>query len=139
MNLATRLAAMVFMVLLFAFPLAARSASAANTLDENGAVHRLEHVLKRDGIYKHRISLSCVGYVTEESTEDYFEFALREHHTNACGGDPQTQPVVDRYRVYRQTGKLEWLEITSGEWRRYDPAAIPRGTTRGATWAHALQ
>ena len=35
----------------------------------------------------------------------YFEFVLREIHNAKCGGDPETNPAIDRYRVYRHSGK----------------------------------
>ena len=34
---------------------------------------------------------------------------LRENRTAPCGGDPETSPVVDRYRIYRASGKIERL------------------------------
>jgi len=84
----------------------------------------LDHTLKKDGVYTHRISLDCVTYITEERTNVYFQFVLREIHNAKCGGDPETNPVVDRYRVYRRSRKIEWLEPVEGEWRPYDPAKI---------------
>jgi hypothetical protein len=93
-------------------------------LDENAALALLERTLKHDGIYTHRISLDCVTYGTEEKTAAYFQFVLRENHTAECGGDPETSPVVDRYRVYRASGKIEWLEKIEGNWQPYNPAKI---------------
>ncbi len=93
-------------------------------LDEDAALDLLGHTLKHDGIYKNRISLNCVTYGTEETTEAYFGFVLRENHNAKCGGDPETSPVVDRYRVYRKSGKIEWLEPVSGNWQPYNPAKM---------------
>jgi hypothetical protein len=39
-------------------------------------------------------------------------------------GAPETSPVLDRYRVYRRSGKIEWWEPIEGNWQRYDPAKI---------------
>jgi hypothetical protein len=93
-------------------------------LDEDGALTLLERTLKHDGVYAHRISLNCVTYGTEETTGTYFQFALRENHNAKCGGDPETSPVVDRYRVYRRSPKIEWLERIEDSWRSYNPAEI---------------
>ena len=84
----------------------------------------LERNLKRDHVYANRISLDCVTYRTEETTDSYFQFVLRENHNAKCGRDPEINPVVDRYRVYRRSGKIEWLEQVEDKWRRYDPAKI---------------
>jgi hypothetical protein len=94
----------------------------ANT--EDAAVNLLLRTLTHDHVYAHRISLGCVRFDTEETTAAYFQFVLREDHTGKCGGDPETSPVVDRYRVYRASGKIEWLEPIQNDWRRYNSARI---------------
>jgi len=68
--------------------------------------------------------LDCVGYGTEETTDAYFQFVLRENHNAKCDGDPETIPVLDRYRVYRPSGKIEWLERIEDNWRPYNPSQI---------------
>ena len=93
-------------------------------LDEDAALALLERTLKHDHVYEKRISLDCIAYGTEETTNAYFEFVLREIHNAKCGGDPETSPAIDRYRVYRRAGKIEWLEQVEDKWRRYDPAKI---------------
>ena len=93
-------------------------------LDEDSALALLERTLKRDRVYTNRISLDCVTYGTEEITHAYFQFVLRENHNAKCGGDPDTNPVVDRYRVNRQSGKIRWLEKIEGSWQPYNPSRI---------------
>lgn len=93
-------------------------------LDEDRALALLESTLKHDGVYAQRISLNCVTYGVEETTGAYFQFVLRENHNAKCGGDPETSPVVDRYRVYRRSAKIEWLERIEDTWRAYNPAKI---------------
>jgi hypothetical protein len=68
-------------------------------LDKDAALAFLERTLKRDQVYEKRISLDCVAYDTEETTNAYFEFVLREIHNAKCGGDPEASPAIDRYRV----------------------------------------
>ena len=77
----------------------------------------LDRTLKHDHVYENRISLDCVMYMTEETTDAYFQFVLRENHNAKCGGDPETSPAIDRYRVYRRSGKIEWLERIEDSWR----------------------
>jgi hypothetical protein len=96
----------------------------SHLLDEDAALALLERTLKHDGVYMHRISLDCVTYGTEETNHAYFQFVLRENHNAKCGGDPETSPVVDRYRVYRQSGKIKWLERIEDNWRPYTPSQI---------------
>src|SRR5262249_17183622 len=96
----------------------------SHPLDEDAALAVLIRTLKQDRIYAKRISLDCITYDTEEKKDAYFEFALREKHDVKCGGDPETSPVVDRYRVYRRAGKIKWWESSEDKWLPYDPAKI---------------
>jgi len=105
-------------------PAVVQASPRSHRLDEDDALALLERALKRDGVYTHRISLDCVSYGTEETTASYFQFVLRENHNAKCGGDPETSPVVDRYRIYRRSGEIEWLERIEDKWQPYDPAKI---------------
>lgn len=107
-----------------ALALTGQLSARAHPLDEDAALALLVRTLKHDKVYARRISLDCVTYGTEETTAAYFQFVLRENHTAPCGGDPETSPVVDRYRVRRASGKIEWLQATEDVWRPYDPAKI---------------
>jgi hypothetical protein len=105
-------------------PVVAQAGSRSDPLGENAALDLLDRTLKRDHVYANRISLDCISYSTEETTGAYFQFVLRENHNAKCGGDPAISPVVDRYRVYRRSGKIEWLERIEDNWRPYNPAQI---------------
>src|SRR4030095_5903887 len=120
----SRLIAAAFAAVLIGLPFAAGAGSHAHRLDEDAALVLLDRTLKRDGVYTHRISLDCVSYGTEETTDAYFQFVLREIHNAKCGGAPQVSPVVDRYRVYRRSGKIERWKPIDDSWHRYYPAKI---------------
>jgi hypothetical protein len=91
-------------------------------LDEDAALALLDRTLKRDHVYDKRISMDCISYITEETTNAYFGFVLREIHNAKCGGDPEISPAIDRYRVYRRSGKIEHYEATDDKWQPYKPA-----------------
>ncbi|PYK30239.1 MAG: hypothetical protein DME57_07555 [Verrucomicrobia bacterium] len=93
-------------------------------MNEDAALSMLLRNLKHDQVYAKRISLDCVTFDTEEKTNAYFQFALRENHTAKCGGDPDTSPIVDRYRVYRASGKIEWLNAVEDNWQPYNRSRI---------------
>jgi len=82
----------------------------------------LDRTLKHDRVYENRISLDCVMYMTEETTDAYFQFVLRENHNAKCGGDPETSPAIDRYRVYRSSGKIKQWEAAEDKWQPYKRA-----------------
>lgn len=124
MNPISRFFALAVVAVILVLPVVTQAGSHSHLLDEDAALAILERTLKHDGVYTHRISLDCVTYGTEETTNAYFQFVLRENHNAKCGGDPETSPVVDRYRVYRRSGKIEWLERTEDNWRPYNPTQI---------------
>ena len=93
---------------------------AAGPVNEDAALKLLLHKLEHDHVYAKRISLDCVTFDTEETTKQYFQFVLRENHTEKCGGDPEVSPVVDRYRVYRASGKIESYDAVNDAWWRYN-------------------
>jgi hypothetical protein len=124
MNHIARFVTETVVAVIMVLPVFAQAGPRSHVLDEDGALALLERTLKHDGVYTHRISLDCVTYGTEDTTQAYFQFVLRENHNAKCGGDPETNPVVDRYRVYRRAGKIEWLEQIDDKWRPYNPAEI---------------
>ena len=97
-------------------------AAPSRPLDEDAALALLHRTVKRDQIYEKRISLDCISYITEEKTKAYFEFVLREIHNAKCGGVPEVSPVIDRYRVYRRSGKIEQWEAAEDKWHAYKGA-----------------
>ena len=103
-------------------PVIAQAAPRSEPLDESAALNLLERTLKQDHIYTHRISWDCISYITEETTSAYFQFVLRENHNAKCGGDPETSPAIDRYRVYRSSGKIKQWEAAEDTWEPYKSA-----------------
>ena len=97
-------------------------AARSHALDEDAALNLLVRTLKHDHVYAKRISLDCDTYLAEETTNSYFQFALREKHNVKCGGDPEISPIVDRYRVYRRSGKIEQWEAVEDTWHAYKGA-----------------
>jgi len=102
-------------------PIAARAGSRSHPLSEDAALNLLERTLKRDPVYDKRISWDCILFGTEETTDAYFGFVLREIHNAKCGGAPEVSPVVDRYRVYRRSCKIEQWQATDDTWRPHKP------------------
>jgi hypothetical protein len=93
------------------------------SLDEDAALALLQRTLNHDRVYEKRISPDCISYGTEETTDAYFQFVLREIHNAKCGGPPEWSPVIDRYRVYRRSGKITQWEAAEDKWQPYRPPA----------------
>jgi hypothetical protein len=102
----------------------AQAGSRSRSLNEDAALDLLQRTLKRDGVYEKRISFECIAYGTEETTNAYFEFVLREIHSSKCGGDPETSPAINRYRVYRRSGKIQQWAPAEDKWQPYKAPPI---------------
>jgi hypothetical protein len=124
MNHISRLIVAAAMAIVLVSAVIAQAGPRSRPLDEDAALTLLVRTIKHDRVYARRISLDCIDYGTEETTDAYFQFVLREIHNAKCSGNPATSPLVDRYRVYRALGKIEWPERIEGNWQRYDPAQI---------------
>ena len=122
MNWLFRVNAIAAAALIVISSIAALANPRPHPLNEDAALELLQRTLKRDGVYKKRISLDCIAYGTEETTKAYFEFVLREIHNTKCGGDPETSPAIDRYRVYRHSGKIAQWEAAEDNWHAYKGA-----------------
>src|SRR5437667_12618906 len=123
-NHISRLITAAVIVMVLVSPVGAQAGPRSHPMDEDAALALLERTLKHDRVYANRISLDCISYITEETTNAYFQFVLRENHNAKCGGDPETSPAVDRYRVYRRSDKIERWEAINDTWHRYESAKI---------------
>ena len=101
-------------------PVVGQAGPRSHPVGEDAALNLLVRTLTRDHVYKNRISSDCINYQTEETTDAYFQFLLREIHNAKCGGDPDTNPTVASYRVYRASHKIKWLKVTDDSWQAYD-------------------
>ena len=124
MNKASLFITVAVILVILVSPVVAQTGPRSHPLDEDAALDLLVRTLKHDRVYAKRISLGCFTYDTEETTNAYFQFARREKHDAKCGGDPETSPVVARYRVYRRSGKIDRWQPTDDSWHRYEPAKI---------------
>jgi hypothetical protein len=100
-------------------PIIAQADPQSHPLDEDAALALLQRTLKRDRVYEKRISSDCISYGTEETNDAYFQFVVREIHNAKCGGDPEISPAIDRYRVYRRSGKIKQWEAAEDKWQPY--------------------
>lgn len=94
----------------------------AGAAPQGGAAAERATAALRARIVKDRpfsVSPSCVTYVTEETTSAYVVIAVRERHDARCGGDPDTAPVIDRFRVEGPSGRILVLDVVEDEWIEY--------------------
>lgn len=112
---------------------APRATPPADAFNENRAMALLQARLAADRAYP---DLQCLGYAVEEDEDEAasatasapaatkasapaaIEIAVRERHGDGCPGDPQTEPVRDRFRVER-SGAIRWYDVVDGDFVDY--------------------
>jgi hypothetical protein len=112
---------------------------AVPAFDENRAMDLLQARLAADRAYP---DLQCLRYAVEDAGDadaapsaapaaiEMIEIAVREKHGDGCPGDPQTEPVRDRFRVER-SGAIRWYDVVDGDfvdyaqWQRQRAGGLP--------------
>lgn len=94
------------------------------------AVDVLRRRVQADRLYTSWAREECLSYYPEQCTPAYVDVAIRERHAGACLGDPNTGPVVDRFRVYR-SGELQWFDHPTASYIGYKQFLARRA--KGAT------
>jgi hypothetical protein len=80
------------------------------------AVELLHKKVKSEGLYASWAKEQCLRYDLEECDRQKVDIAIRERHSPECGGDPNVAPVVDRFRVYKSSKKIQWYDAGSNEY-----------------------
>jgi hypothetical protein len=88
-------------------------------ISEDQAFTLLMGELKR----RHIADLDCLAFMAEndlpkDAKADEWEFAAREKHGGKCGGDPDTFPVRDRYKI-SAVGKVQVYDPASGDYTQF--------------------
>ena len=92
--------------------------SAAVT-SENDAIYLVRQKIKTDKLYEWNKYDECFAYIIEATTQVNYDVGVHENHQGRCGGDPNTFPIIDRFRVERATGNLMWYKFIDGEYVDY--------------------
>jgi hypothetical protein len=95
------------------------NAFAENRLSEKQALDIVSARVQQDKLYDSWTTASCLSFLVEEKTKVYIDIAIREKHGGQCPGDPDTSPIVDRFRVHRMTKRVKWYKPAEGEFQPY--------------------
>jgi hypothetical protein len=105
------------MISLFAFALFMQMATAfAKTISQADAVNVLMRRIDKSQVYAPWLKSGCSTVLTEAKTAKYYELAIHENHTKNCLGDPNTSPVIDRFRVLRVNNSILWYDVVNDQY-----------------------
>ena len=112
--------------LLLAVMVPGSNVEAKTPLTEKQALNHLTVRIQKDKLYDSWTTVSCLSSFVEEKTKKYFNIGIREKHEGECPGDPPTAPIVDRFRVDRLIGKIQWYDPVDGDLHPYKDAVRSR-------------
>jgi len=79
------------------------------------AVDALRVKVRSERLYSSWAKEQCLSFYPEHCDSTLVEVAIRELHSEQCGGDPNTAPVVDRFRVAVWQSKCNTVSKKGGE------------------------
>ena len=92
------------------------AADAGQCTREGTAIRRLRSRIESEHLYALWATMSCLSFLVEECDSKKADIAVREVHNEECGGDPAAAPVVDRFRVLKKSGRIQWYNLPNGEY-----------------------
>ena len=100
----------MFLLVMLCFASASAFAAEGNVCNaaaQLDAVRLLRSKIRALGLYS-EMNDQCLIVRAEDCNSRNIDLVVQENHTNDCGGDPATAPVLDRFRVLRRSKKVEW-------------------------------
>ena len=102
---------------LFAFVLLTQTSVVyAKIRSEADAIDILMHRINKSQVYAPWLKSGCSTVFTETKTTKFYDFAIHENHTGNCEGDPNTSPVIDRFRVSRINNSILWYDVVNDKY-----------------------
>ena len=89
--------------------------SSRSSADDH-AIEILRVKIRSERLYASWATEECLSFYLEHSDAEKVDVAIHEVHTKECGGDPLTQPVVDRFRIHRDPEMIEWFDYVDAEY-----------------------
>lgn len=85
----------------------------AAAADNSGALYTyLKKVLPTRGL-----KMECITLIQEEDTKVYEQYAVQEKHGGSCPGDPETSPIIDRYRIIKKGQSIQVWNAPDDTWQ----------------------
>jgi len=112
---------LILSLVLFSHPLFAKT-----PLSEQQALAIVIEKVKDDALYSAWTKMECLGFETEKVSAGAIDIAVREIHKDNCPGDPDTAPIVDRFRILRSSRTLLWYNVIEDDFVDYDAKNIRR-------------
>ena len=101
------------------------------------AIEGLAARVAREHLYQDWTRQSCLSF-SSLCEAGHVLVSIHEKHDKVCGGDPSTFPAIDHFRIDKKTGRIEWLDVATGDYLPFEsvcskakctsPSQQPAGT-----------
>lgn len=89
------------------------SENTSPTPNQKLAIQTLAKAIQSSRFYTPSHRMECLTFFPETNGSKHIIIAVHEKHSTACGGDPITWPVIDRFKIARPFNnmhKIEWVD-----------------------------
>ena len=91
------------------------AANQSQLLDKNTALQTIAARVLNDSQYRN-VQMSCLSFVTVNSNTSLFDFIVYEKHGNGCPSVANPKPIFERYRINRNTTRVEQFDKVGNRW-----------------------
>jgi len=67
-------------------------------------------------LYRNWTRPECLSYMLWACERGWTEIAVHENHKPSCGGDPNTFPAIDHFRVSDDLKLVQWYDMPNAEY-----------------------
>lgn len=103
-----------------------KSKVALNEAEQQANLDYALQKLAQRGLYGNAESRRCLQFFYDADDQQAIELSVRELHDEArdCPGDPNTAPIVARYRVARQSDEIAIYQVIEGDYKVLDQCDV---------------
>ncbi len=103
-----------------------KAKAALNEAEQQADLDLALQKLAQRGLYVNTESRRCLQFFYDADDKQAIELSVRELHDDArnCPGDPNTAPIVARYRVARKSDEIAIYQVIEGDYKVLDQCDV---------------
>jgi hypothetical protein len=87
---------------------------------QDAALERVMERVRAEHLYASWTTPDCFEFFIDACAASTVDVSIHERHDARCGGDPNTSPRVDSFRVHKRGTRIDWYNVVDDAWRPFD-------------------
>jgi hypothetical protein len=87
---------------------------------QDAAVSRVMERVRAERLYAAWTTPECLHVFVDACATGSVDVSIHELHDARCGGDPDTSPRVDSFRVHERGTRIDWYNGVDDAWRPFE-------------------